>query len=85
MVFKMAAKKKAKKKVTKKANPVAVMKAKLAESKAKVSAINAEAKETNKRSDALVKAMAGGASAAPATKKKAKKKKKGRKKPAAKK
>ncbi len=63
----MAVKKKGRKKVAKKGNPLVALKTKLADIKAKTVAIKAEANETAKRTDALVKEMSG--SAAPAGKK----------------
>ncbi|HED34632.1 MAG TPA: hypothetical protein ENJ08_10525 [Gammaproteobacteria bacterium] len=78
----MAVKKKGRKKVAKKGNPLVALKAKLVDIKAKTAAIKEEAKETAKRTDALVKGMSG-SSAAPAGKKKVVKKR--RKKRAAKK
>jgi len=69
----MAVKKKGRKKLAKKGNPLVALKAKLADIKARTVAITAEAKETAKRTDALVKDM-GGSAAAPAGKKKVVKK-----------
>ncbi len=78
MVFKMAAKKrKVKKKVAKKVNPLAALKTKLAELKVQTKTVKAEAKETAKRADVLVKGMVGSAPAAKGgVKKKVKKRKK---------
>ncbi|VAW70424.1 hypothetical protein MNBD_GAMMA10-3192 [hydrothermal vent metagenome] len=69
----MAVKRKGRKKVAKKGNPLVALKAKLADIKAKTAAMKAEAKETEKRTDALVKDMQG-SSAAPVTKAKVVKK-----------
>ena len=76
-------KRKGKKKAAKKANPLVALKARLTEIKSQSSAVTAQAKETAKRADALVKGMVG--SPAPAAKKAKKKTKKRAKKRTAKK
>ena len=63
----MAVKKKAKKKTTATKNPLAMLKANLADTKVKSAAVKAETKEVIKRTDALLKTLQ--VSSAPAAKK----------------